>query len=98
MEGPLIGRAERVCPCCLLLHRASTELVFLRLHLEEIHSWLETFNFSYPKHFSWENLLALLLSTFVSQLFPGSSAHLAAEQTAVKRTTEGSIANCLFTE
>lgn len=84
----LTGRAESVCPCCLLLGRAGTELLLPRLHLEEIHPWLEAFNLSDVKHFSWENLLALLLSAFVSQLFPGSSAHLAAEQTAVKRITE----------
>lgn len=35
----------------------------------------------------------LLPSAFVSQLFPGSSAHLIFEQT-VDRTIEGSTANC----
>lgn len=98
MKGVLTGRAESMCPCCLLLGRASTELLLPRLHLEEIHPWLEAFNLSDLKHFSWENLVALSLSAFISQLFPGSPAHLAAEQTAVKRTTEGSLANCLCTE
>ena len=95
MEEVLTGRAESVCPYCLLLGRASTELLLARLHLEEIHPWLEAFNLSDLKHFSWENFVALLLSAFISQLFPGFPAHLAAEQTAIKRATEGSITNFL---
>lgn len=63
MEGVLTGRAESLGPCCLLLGRASTELLLPRLHLKEIHPWLEAFNLSVLKHLSSENLVAHLFSS-----------------------------------